>query len=100
MTTFIGQLMAGLRCALEPLDNAFTNEKTLRDFFAEFGWDLTATPASVATIKAGFALESSFATAISVANQLEAGTGDTAALVGQLKDAVVGLIGAVKALSA
>ena len=99
MSDFLAEIVAGLRCALEPLDNAFANEQQLRDFFAQFGWDVEATPASVATIRSGFALEAVFETALAIATQLEEG-GDAATLAPELLDAVVKVIDAIKALSA
>lgn len=99
MSDFLAEIMAGARCAIEPLDNAFTNEQTLRDFFAEFGWDVEATPAQVSTIRTGFALAALFDVALDVATQLESG-GDVATLAPELKDAVVKILAAVKALSA
>jgi hypothetical protein len=100
MSSFLGEIVAGLRCALEPLETAFVNEIRLKQFFADFGWDLNVSPASMATIRAGFGLEAMFNAAKAVADQLESENVNVAALVGPLKDAIVAIIDAIKALSA
>jgi hypothetical protein len=100
MSAFLGEIVIGLRCAIEPLETAFTNETRLKQFFADFGWDLNVSPASMATIRAGFGLQAVFTAAKAIADQLEAEEANVAELVGPLKDAVIAIIDSVKALSA
>ncbi|HEU4891604.1 MAG TPA: DUF6603 domain-containing protein [Vicinamibacterales bacterium] len=100
MSAFLGEIVTGLRCALEPLETAFTNEVRLKQFLADFGWDLNVSPASMSTIRAGFALEDVFAAAKAVADQLEAENANVGALIVPFKDAVVAIVDAIKALSA
>nr|WP_281723021.1 DUF6603 domain-containing protein [Nitrosomonas nitrosa] len=98
MTTFIGEVSTGLRCALEPLQNAFSNEVTLRDFFLDFGWDVNVSPAAMASIRAGFAIDAVFDAANAIADRIDEQSEDPA-LAKALLDAVVKVIDAVKALS-
>ncbi|WP_438030314.1 DUF6603 domain-containing protein [Sorangium sp. So ce233] len=99
MTNFLGEIATGLRCALEPLQDAFSNELRVRQFFADFGWDVNVAPGSVALLRAGFALDATFDAAKAVADQLEDGAGDTTALARALVEAVVRMIDAIKALA-
>jgi hypothetical protein len=99
MSAFLGEIVVGLRCAIEPLESAFINETRLKQFFADFGWDVSVSPASMATIRAGFGLQAVFTAAKAIADQIEADSANVAELVGPLKDAVVAIIDSVKALS-
>jgi len=99
MATFIGDIVAGVRSAIEPLENAFANETALKEFFAEFGWDVSVSPSSVGVIRAGFALDALFDAAEAIWDQLEEGTGDPARIAVALKDAVGQIIDAIKLLS-
>jgi hypothetical protein len=97
----IADIAAGIRCALEPIDTALTNELQLQAFMAELGWDVRAQPAAMATIRAGFAIGPAFDAALAVAQQLESETATpNPALVSSLVQALAGLIDAFKALSA
>lgn len=96
-----GEILAGARCALEPIDAAFANEKTLKEFLADFGWDVNASPGAVGTIKAAFAIGPAFDAAIAVAQQLESGSSTPdPALVSSLSQAFSALVDAFKALEA
>src|SRR2546421_719712 len=94
-----GDLLAGARCALEPLDQALTSEQALKEFLADFGWDVNASPGAMGAIRTAFAIGPAFDAALAVAHQLESpsSTPDPA-LVNQLREAFVGLVGAVQAL--
>jgi hypothetical protein len=100
MSAFLGEIIVGLNNAIEPLESAFTNETRLKQFFAEFGWDLSVSPSSMATIRAGFGLKAVFDAANAIVEQVEAESANVGALVVPLKNAVVAIIDSVKALSA
>lgn len=100
MSAFLAEIVVGLRCTVEPLETAFTNEARLKQFFADFGWDLNVSPATMATVRAGFGLQATFDAARAIADQIESDSANVGALVVPLKDAVVAIIDAVKALSA
>jgi hypothetical protein len=98
MSDFIGQLINGVRTAFEPLEHAFSNEVALQKFFAQMGWDVNVAAPQMAPIRAGFALVPALDAAAAAVAQLESGSGNTADSVGPLKNAVVGLLTAVKDL--
>ena len=98
MSNFIGQLIDGVRTAFEPLEHAFSNEVALQKFFAEMGWDVNVASPAMGPIRAGFALVPALDAAAAAVAELESNSGNTAELVGPLKNAVVGLLTAVKAL--
>src|SRR3954447_25791703 len=98
---YFGEILAGARCALEPIDSAFVNENALKEFLAEFGWDVNASPGAVGTIKAAFAIGPAFEAALAVAQQLESGSATPdPALVSSLSQAFSALVGAFQALEA
>ncbi|HST39603.1 MAG TPA: DUF6603 domain-containing protein [Conexibacter sp.] len=96
----IADIAAGVRCALEPIDNALTNETMLAEFFADLGWEVRASPGAMGAIRTAFAIGPAFDAALAVAQQLEAGgSTPSPALANSLREALVGLIDAFKALS-
>jgi hypothetical protein len=99
MSDFLGEIGRGLRCALEPLQNSFANEVTVRQFFAGLGWDVSISPATVALLRAGFAIDSVFDSARLIADQIEAGTGNPISLAISLQEAIVQILDSIKHLS-
>lgn len=99
MTTFLGEIAGGVRCALEPLQNAFANEDTLACFLGELGWDVVISPSAMATIRAGFAIEAVFEEAMNIATQLDSRP-DDAALAASLLQAIAPLVQALAGLAA
>ncbi|MDW5592697.1 DUF6603 domain-containing protein [Conexibacter stalactiti] len=96
----IADIAAGVRCALEPIDNALTNETMLAEFFADLGWEVRASPGAMGAIRTAFAIGPAFDAALAVAQQLETGgSTPSPALANSLREALVGLIDAFKALS-
>jgi hypothetical protein len=97
----IADVAAGIRCALEPIDNALSDERKLTEFFAELGWDVRASPAALGAIRAAFAIGPAFDAALAVAQQLEDGDSATPnpALANSLREALAGLVDAFKSLS-
>ncbi len=98
MSNFIGDLIDGVQTAFEPLEHAFSNEVALQQFLAQMGWDVNVAAPAMGPIRAGFALVPALDAAAAAVEQMESATGDTADLVGPLKNAVVGLLTAIKAL--
>ncbi len=96
----IAEIAAGVRCALEPVENALTSDQHFAQFFAELGWDVRASPGAMGTIRTAFAIGPAFDAALAVAQQLEAGgSTPSPALANSLREALVGLIDAFKSLS-
>jgi hypothetical protein len=98
MSKFLGELMRGLRCALEPAHNAFSNEQRFRQAFTDLGWDVTIDPATLALIRGALGIDSLFESARLIADQLEAGTGNTASLAVSLKEAITQIVNSVRQL--
>lgn len=96
----LADVIAGVRCALEPIDTAMTSEQALQAFLTDFGWDVRASPGSMDAIRGAFAIGPAFDAALAVAQQLEAGTSTpNPALISSLQQALARLIGAFTALS-
>lgn len=96
----LGEILAGARCAIEPLDTALTSEHTLKEFLADFGWDVNVSPGSLAAIRTGFAIRQLFDAALAVAQQLESASATpNPSLINSLREAVVGLIDGVGSLA-
>jgi hypothetical protein len=97
----LGDILAGARCALEPLDTALTSEHALKEFLADFGWDVTVSPGSLGAIRAGFAIRQLFDAALAVAQQLESASATpNPSLINSLREALVGLIDGISGLAA
>jgi hypothetical protein len=99
MSDFVGDLIDGVRTAFEPLEYAFSNEVALQRFFAELGWDINVASPAMGPIRAGFALGPALSAAATAAQELQKPNADAEKLIPPLKNAVVGLLQAVKALA-
>src|SRR5688572_3725595 len=96
----LGDILAGARCAIEPLDTALTNEQALKEFMGEFGWDVTVSPGAMNALRTGFAIRQLFDAALAVAQQLESSSATpNPALINSLREAVVGLIDGISRLA-
>src|SRR4051812_30328258 len=96
----LGDVLAGVRCAIEPLDTALTDEHTLTEFLADFGWDITVSAGALTTIRTGFGIRRLFDAALAVAQQLESASATpNPSLINSLREAVVGLIDGITSLS-
>jgi Family of unknown function (DUF6603) len=96
----LGDILAGARCAIEPLDTALASEQDLKEFLADFGWDVNVSPASLGAIRTGFAIRQLFDAALAVAQQLESASATpNPSLINSLREAVVGLIDGISGLA-
>jgi hypothetical protein len=96
----LGDILAGVRCALEPLEGALENEEALRNLLVRFGWDVSVAPGSMGAIRAAFAIGPALDAVRAVAQQLEAPSSTpNPALIASLHEAVLSLIDGVKALA-
>lgn len=96
----LADIAAGVRCALEPVEIALTSEQRLNEFLRDFGWDVRASPGAMGAIRTAFAIGPAFDAALAVAQQLESDSSTpNPALANSLREALVALIDAFKALS-
>jgi hypothetical protein len=98
--TFFGRLAVGVRCALEPIANAFHSTDGVRDLLRSLGWDAEVTQATFLRVRASMAaLETLFLHIQTLANQIEAGAADELAIARQLIDGMGSLFQIVKAFA-
>jgi hypothetical protein len=101
MNSFLGSVAIALHKALQPLERSFYTPDTIQLFLRRFGWVVDKTDsATMATIRAGFALVDLFKVVNQLATDLETGSGDDELeLAAKLIDELIPIFNAIRSLA-